>query len=105
MVEKFIIEVDNELEEIVPNFLVNRGKDVIELKSLLDNKDIESIEKIGHKVAGSSGGYGFHELGKIAKEIELKAMAKEFDPLSELIKKFEAYVNNLEVKYIDMDED
>jgi len=103
--EKFVIEVDSELEEIVPNFLKNREKDLLELKQLLENNDIEGIEKIGHKVAGSSGGYGFHELGVISKEIELTAIAKEFEPLKPLIEKFENYVLNLEVKYIEMDED
>jgi HPt (histidine-containing phosphotransfer) domain-containing protein len=102
--ENFIIEVDNELEEIVPNFLKNREKDLIELKNLLASDDIEGIEKIGHKVAGSSGGYGFHELGKICKELELKAMDKDSAPLGGLIQQYEDYITHLEVKYVEMDD-
>lgn len=102
--EKFTVTVDKDLEDIVPNFMKNRNKDIIELKALLAAEDYSSIEKIAHKVAGSSGGYGFDQLGKIAKEIELKAMSGETGPIPSLIENFQAYVENVQIEFVEMEE-
>ena len=102
--EKFTVEVDKDLEDIVPNFMNNRNKDIVELRALLADKDYSSIEKIAHKVAGSSGGYGFTELGKIAKDIELKVMAGETDPIGSLLDSFQDYIDNVEIEFVEMDD-
>ena len=102
--EKFTVQVDKDLEDIVPNFMKNRNKDIIELRELLAANDYSSIEKIAHKVAGSSGGYGFNELGKIAKEIEKKAMASETDSIPSLVKSFQEYVENVQIEFVEMDD-
>lgn len=100
---EFTIEIDEDLEDIVPGFLENRKKDLVELQKFLNNKDLSEIEKIGHKVSGSSGGYGFHDLGLIAKEMEKLAMENTIDGIGELIEKFESYITNVKVKYKNMD--
>lgn len=97
------IEIDQDLQEIVPGFLENRAKDLIELKTAVENNDIKTLEKIGHKVAGSSGGYGFDELGKMAKNLELKAIDGHFEECASLVGQIEAHLNELEVVYVEMD--
>ncbi|WP_127715785.1 Hpt domain-containing protein [Halobacteriovorax sp. HLS] len=100
---EFTVEIDQDLEDIVPGFLENRKKDIELLKQFSNEKNLSEIEKIGHKVSGSSGGYGFHDLGQIAKEIEKLAMANTETGINELIEKFEDYVNNVKINYVDMD--
>jgi HPt (histidine-containing phosphotransfer) domain-containing protein len=100
---EFNIEIDEDLEDIVPGFLENRKKDLIELQTFLKDKNLKEIEKIGHKVSGSSGGYGFHELGNIAKEMEKLAMEDQINGLESLISDFEKYITNVKVTYVNMD--
>ncbi len=95
-----IIEVDEELKDILPSFLENRKKDIILLNEAISIKDYSSIEKIGHRVAGSSGGYGFDELGKIAKQIELECKSGHFENVEPLIKSFELYMTDIEIKFV-----
>ncbi|EQC45075.1 Hpt domain protein [Bacteriovorax sp. BSW11_IV] len=97
------IEIDVDLQDIVPGFLENRSKDLVELHRAVDESDLKTIEKIGHKVAGSSGGYGFDELGKMAKELELKAMDGKFEECVELINKIETHLKNVEVVFVEME--
>jgi HPt (histidine-containing phosphotransfer) domain-containing protein len=100
---EFTIEIDEDLEDIVPGFLENRKKDLVQLQGFLEDKDLAEIEKIGHKVSGSSGGYGFHDLGLIAKELEKLAMENTIEGIDELIVKFEKYITNVKVEYKNMD--
>jgi len=100
---KFTVEIDEDLKDIVPGFLTNRQKDIISLTDFFNEKNVSEIEKIGHKVSGSSGGYGFEELGRIAKKIEELAMNKNLTEIEPLIEKFKNYVNNVNIEYINMD--
>lgn len=95
-----IIEVDSELKDILPGFLENRKKDIVDLKAALVKNDFKAIEKIGHRVSGSSGGYGFDELGKIAKSLELECKALKFDNIAKLINDFEENVVNAQIKFV-----
>ncbi|EQC43942.1 Hpt domain-containing protein [Bacteriovorax sp. Seq25_V] len=95
-----IIEVDEELKDILPSFLENRRKDIGLLNDAFAVKDYSTIEKIGHRVSGSSGGYGFDELGKIAKNIELECKNGNFEKVGDLIKNFEAFMQDIQVKFI-----
>ena len=101
--EPFIVEIDNDLEDIVPGFLENRKNDVVDLQAFYEKREFKEIERIGHKVSGSSGGYGFHLLGKIAKEIELNAAEENEEKVSNLITDFIEYVEKVEVKFIKVD--
>lgn len=97
------IKIDIDLQDIVPGFLENRTKDLTELHKAIDESDLKTIEKIGHKVAGSSGGYGFDELGKMAKQLELKAMDGKFDECVQLITKMENHLKSIEVVFVEVE--
>ncbi|OUR97045.1 hypothetical protein A9Q84_11985 [Halobacteriovorax marinus] len=101
--EKFTVTIDEDLKDIVPGFLSNRQKDITALSDFFEQKNVSEIEKIGHKVSGSSGGYGFEELGKIAKNIEQLAMNNDVEAIGPLIQKFREYVENVNIEYVNMD--
>ncbi len=94
------VQVDSELKEILPTFLKNRNTDCVKLSELLANKDFESLKKLGHKVSGSSGGYGFSELGDIAKKIEISASSQNEEEIKNLVDQFINYVQSVEVEYV-----
>jgi HPt (histidine-containing phosphotransfer) domain-containing protein len=94
------VEVDEELKDILPGFMTNRQKDIETLKEAVASSDLKTLEKVGHKVAGSSGGYGFDELGTLAKNIELAAKDNDLAKASTLVEEFEKYVNEIEVVFV-----
>ena len=61
-----------DLEDLVPDFLLKRKKDVEEIAKRLVRQDMRSLEeigKLGHSMKGSGGSDGFDQVSKIGKAI------------------------------------
>jgi HPt (histidine-containing phosphotransfer) domain-containing protein len=99
-VEKFTVEIDEDLEEIVPIFLDNRNKEIILLKQHLADKAINEIQTIGHKLAGNAGSYGFDALGEVGAKLEDASKSENWETIETCINQIENYMAGVEVKFI-----
>ncbi len=97
---KKIIEVEKDLEEIVPGFIERKKEDVFLMRDLLKKNDYEMIETMGHRLKGNAGGYGFDDLGLCGKELEEKAREHNNDEVSKVIDDIERYLSEIEVVFI-----
>ena len=59
--------MDEDLGDLIPGYLENRKKDVVEILNCLNRRDYETIRSLGHKMKGSGGGYGFDTITEIGK--------------------------------------
>ena len=100
MSSQFIIEVDKDLEEIMPMFLENRKKDVISLKDFIETNNFSEIEIIAHKLAGNAGGYGLKALGEIGSKMELAAQNSDMKSIQDQFENYRNYITNLNIKYV-----
>lgn len=98
--DKIEIQIDSMLKELIPQYLETRKKEIVKLKEFLQTNEIHELERLAHKMAGNSGSYGFHQMGKYAKELELLCQQTSQDGADDLIAKIEHYINHLEIKYI-----
>ncbi|MBT3235736.1 MAG: Hpt domain-containing protein [Bdellovibrionales bacterium] len=96
----FTVEIDRDLEEIVPTFLENRHKELIKIAEAIEAADFASLQIIGHKLAGNSGGYGFAKLGELGAQIEQAAIKRSIDPMQGLYDQIKHYLDQVEIKYI-----
>lgn len=71
--EKIRIRVDPVLQELIPGYLENRGKDLLVYQQALENENFDTIGILGHSMKGSGGGYGFNDLSSIGRAIEKAA--------------------------------
>lgn len=97
--ERVRVVLDRDLADLIPEYLENRNKDIEKFQSALKSKDFQTINILGHRLAGNAGGYGFHELGLIGKELESFAKIGDEKSLGHCIKKIEDYLKNLEITY------
>lgn len=79
--ENNVVEIDPDLAELVPGFLQNRKKDAEKMSELLAEENFGEIRIIGHSMAGSAGGYGFPEIGKIGRAIETAALGLQTEDI------------------------
>ena len=99
MDKKIIIHADPEIQELIPKFLVNRRQDVEQMLKALENKDYETIRRLGHSMKGAGEGYGFDQVTVIGAHLEEYAKIKKFEEIGKAIKELTDYLDNVEVLY------
>jgi len=96
---KHRIVVDKDLADIVPAYLELRNTELGQLQALLAAGNLEEMRQIGHKLAGSGGGYGFDRLSVIGKDLENSARAGDAAASAACLAALKAYLEDLEVVY------
>lgn len=99
MAQKIIVKVDPELRDITPGFLENKRKELAELQCALSEKRLQDIVRIGHKIKGNAGSYGFVALGGIGASLEEAAKASNLTLCLSLITDMATYLDSVEVVY------
>jgi HPt (histidine-containing phosphotransfer) domain-containing protein len=94
--EKIIVNIDPDLEDLIPGFLNNRAKDVESINGLLDEGDFAAIRILGHSMKGAGGGYGFDLITEIGDKIESAAMAADATVIREANAQLEDYLARVE---------
>lgn len=97
--DKIIVQIDPELEDLIPGFLSNRRKDVIKMQAALAAGDYETIQSLGHSMKGAGGGYGFDRITDIGLNLETAAREKDSQKLQEQIRNLSHYLEHVEVRY------
>jgi len=97
--EKIIINVDPDLEDLIPGFLENRSRELETLRNALGEGNYQSIQSIGHSMKGVGGGYGFDGITDIGRDLENAAKSQDRDEINALIKKYSDYLDRIEVRY------
>lgn len=90
-----LIEVDPELEDLIPGFLANRVRDVARLRVLVADNALEEVCRIAHSMKGSGGGYGFDAITVLGGEMELAARAGDGPKVLELTHALEDFLGRV----------
>ncbi|MFZ2949769.1 MAG: Hpt domain-containing protein [Desulfuromonadaceae bacterium] len=95
-----IVEVDNEVQSIVPEFLENRKKDCLLIGSLLEKDSFSEIRTLGHRMKGAGGSYGFDDISVIGEVIENAALAGDKATISSAVVRLSHYLERIVVVYV-----
>ncbi|AFY00006.1 hypothetical protein Bdt_0297 [Bdellovibrio bacteriovorus str. Tiberius] len=99
---KVKVEIDADLQDLIPQFIENRKKDIESLSALVEKNDLQSIAQMAHKIKGAAAGYGFAELSDLAAQMEVAAKKNDAAPLPDLVKKMRIHFLNIEIHYVPM---
>ena len=97
--EKIVVRVDEDLEDLIPGFLDNRHKDVETMTAALACGDYETVRVLGHSMKGSGGGYGFDAITDIGMSLETAAKEADSSELQKWINELSIYLGRVEVVY------
>lgn len=97
--ENIIIEVDEDLSDLIPGYLENRGKDITQILACLEQRDFETIQTLGHKMKGSGGGYGFDAITTIGRVLEEAAKQYQEDIIQEQVALLKDYLLKVKVVF------
>lgn len=82
-------------------YLDKRTEDLVEIKHSLedvrDKTNLEKIKKIGHRIKGSAGLYGFSKLSEIGFELETTVQNGDLKHLPEVVDDFQSFLNEAKI--------
>jgi len=98
--EKIVVNVDSDIEDLIPGFLENRQQDVKSIYDALEKEDYETIRILGHSMKGAGGGYGFDEITDIGRSIEESAEGKNQEEVKKWVINLSNYLDRIEIVYV-----
>lgn len=97
--DRITVQIDQDLQGIVPIFLANRQKDLQTLRSALAQHDFETIRVLGHRMKGDGGGYGFDKITEIGGVMELAATRHDHPAIVRHTAELEDFLTRVTVVY------
>lgn len=97
--DKIVVNIDIDLEDLIPGFMENRQIDLQKLERALEDQDYETLRSIGHNLKGVGGGYGFHDMTAMGAAIEEGARENKLEIVKENVTKLSHYLSNVEIVY------
>lgn len=94
------VEVESEVQPIVPEFLENRKKDCLLIGRLLEVNSFSDIRTLGHRMKGAGGSYGFDEISILGEVIENAALAGDKTTVSSAVVRLSHYLERVVVVYV-----
>ena len=99
MSEPIIVTVAKDLEDLVPTFMKNRGKELETLRNALATGEFEQLRQIGHRMKGVGNSYGFEKVTQLGHHIEDRAKAADRDALAASIEEYAGYLARVQIVY------
>jgi HPt (histidine-containing phosphotransfer) domain-containing protein len=99
MTQPIIVTVAKDLEDLVPTFMKNRGKELETLRTALDAGDLEQMRQLGHRMKGVGSSYGFERVSQLGKQIEDQAKAGNRDALNTRLVEYAEYLACVQIVY------
>lgn len=97
--EKIIVQVDADLEDLIPGYLQNRRLDVDAILQALEKPDFETIRVLGHTMKGTGGGYGFDAITEMGRALEEAAKNRNIEVIRQETAALAAYLQAVEVVF------
>lgn len=98
--DRIIVEVDQDLQEIIPAFLHNRANDIADLKKAVEVEQFEHIRIVGHTLKGIGSGYGFDLISDIGLALEQAAKSGNSVAITKTIQELETYLELVDIIYV-----
>lgn len=86
---------DPEFIELIKLYIQSLKDSIPEIRSNLSADVFDPIQKFGHNIKGSGGGYGFNELSELGRNLEIAAKAADSKNCEKNINEIERFILNL----------
>lgn len=97
--DRIVVHADVDLEDLIPGFLENQHRDALKIMELVELEEYGDIQRMGHSMKGSGGGYGFDEITAIGMRIETAAGTHDAAVISRQVEVLLDYLSRVEVVY------
>jgi len=99
MSQPIVVTVAKDLEDLVPTFMKNRGKELETLRTALAAGDFDQMRQLGHRMKGVGNSYGFEKVSLLGKQVEDGAKAGDKDALGACLAEYADYLARVQIVY------
>jgi HPt (histidine-containing phosphotransfer) domain-containing protein len=99
MTQPITVTVAKDLEDLVPTFMKNRGKELEALRAALAAGDFEQMRQLGHRMKGVGNSYGFELVSQLGKHIEDGARTSDRGGLEARLAEYADYLARVQIVY------
>ncbi len=89
------VQIDPDLEDLIPSFMENSREEIREMVEAVNNNDFVTLKRLGHSTKGAGRSYGFEDIGEIGLEIETAAVQKKIELVKTSINDLIDYMDNV----------
>ena len=97
--DEFKVVVAKDLEDLIPVFMKNRGKELDTLRVALAAADFEQLRQVGHRMKGVGTSYGFPHVSAFGKTIEDGARSGDRTSIDASIRAYGDYLAKVQISY------
>lgn len=97
---RFTVEIDAELQSIVPEFLEKRRSDCSLIFQHLEQSAFGELRTMGHRMKGAGGSYGFDEISEIGETIENASLVTDSATIITCAERLSDYLDRVDVEYV-----
>lgn len=94
------VEVDRDLEDIIPKFLENTRDDIDAIRNALSESNMDEARRLGHSMKGYGSGYGFDYISSVGLAIEQNAKEGHGENITGQLDSLISYLSKVKIKYI-----
>ncbi|MSN27349.1 MAG: Hpt domain-containing protein [Geobacter sp.] len=95
-----VVEVEEVLQPILPEFINNRRNDCTTILELVGEGNFGEIRRLGHRMKGTGGSYGFDAISEIGEAIENAALEGNQQTIRTEVQRLSDYLERVVVVYV-----
>ncbi|HLX05211.1 MAG TPA: Hpt domain-containing protein [Candidatus Binatus sp.] len=99
MPDRVIVEVDEDLSDLIPGFMAHKRADIHTIFDAVTRRDYAEISRIGHRVKGEGGSYGFDAMTEIGRSLEHAAATRDDGAVTTLARQLLSYLDHVEIVF------
>ncbi|HKL83326.1 MAG TPA: response regulator [Desulfobacter sp.] len=96
----FIVMVDGDLEELMPDFLKEIEDALKAMNGLCEDNDWENLVRLSHGYKGASATYGLADLSNIFLEIEKNSKNADKEMIRNCLREAANYISAIKIEYV-----
>jgi CheY-like chemotaxis protein len=90
-----LANVEPDLMDLIPGYIQNRLRDLTMCRDHLEKGRFEEIRVIAHGMAGSGGAYGFEEITRIGRSLQVAARGLSAEKCGRALEELDLYVQRV----------
>ena len=99
MPDRVIVEVDEDLSDLIPDFLTHKRDDIDTIFEAVAQRDYAEIGRIAHRIKGEGGSYGFDAMTEMGRSLEHAAAIRDDGAVTTLARQLLRYIDHVEVVF------